>query len=62
MRDSLEDRICAAGRHNEFKAALKKFRKSKRSNRDQHIFYEQLENLGADPEEADEFINMIMED
>lgn len=61
MQDSLEDRICATGKHDEFSAAHKKFTKSKRSRTDQQVFYDKLEQLGASSEEADEFVNMVME-
>lgn len=61
MQDSLEDRIHKAGNHSEFKDALTKFQKSKRSWNDQQDLYEKLEHLGALPEEADEFVNMVME-
>jgi hypothetical protein len=58
--DSLEDRIAQSGRHDEFCAAIEKFENSCRTRNDQLILYDKLEELGAYPEEADEFINMIM--
>ena len=61
MRDSLEDRIHQDGNHAKFKAAHERFVKSKRSRNDQQDFYDVLEGLGASPEEADEFVNMVME-
>lgn len=61
MDDYLEDRIAASGRHDEFKKAHDKFVKSKRSNRNQQDFYDELIRLGAYAEEADEFVNMVME-
>lgn len=61
MQDSLEDRIHASGKGDEFTKAYNRFTKSKRSNRDQQDFYDKLEELGASPEEADEFVNMVME-
>lgn len=61
MEDSLEDRICAAGRHDEFVAAHDKFQNSRKTRSDQQDFYDKLEELGASSEEADEFVNMCME-
>lgn len=62
MTDSLEDRIYASGKGDEFTKAYDKFMESDRSNRDQQDFYDKLEQLGASPEEADEFVNLVMED
>jgi hypothetical protein len=59
--DSLEDRIYAAGKHDEFLKAHDTFVASKRTNTDQTIFYDKLKDLGANDEEADEFVNMVME-
>jgi hypothetical protein len=61
MRDSLEDRIHQDGKHDEFSAAIAKFRKSKKTRDDQQDLYDKLEQLGANPEEADEFVNMELE-
>lgn len=61
MRDSLEDRIYAAGKHDEFVKAHDKFVNSRKTNTDQSIFYDALKDLGADDEEADEFVSMVME-
>lgn len=61
MQESLEDRIFASGRHTEFKNALKIFRRSRKTRTDQQILYDELETLGASSEEADEFVNMLME-
>lgn len=60
MRDSLEDRIFAAGKHDEFSKAHDTFVNGPQTNRDQSIFYDKLCELGADAEEADEFVNMVM--
>lgn len=62
MQDSLEDRIHKAGHQKEFGAAVKKFRTSRKTNTDQSIFYDKLCDLGAGPEEADEFVSLFMED
>lgn len=62
MQDSLEDRIFASGKNDEFEKAYRKFVKSMRSGRDQQQFYDTLEDLGASPEEADEYVNLMMED
>lgn len=61
MQDSLEDRIHKAGKYDEFKKAHKKFTRSKKTWNDHQDFYDKLENLGASPEEADEFVNLFME-
>jgi Ca2+-binding EF-hand superfamily protein len=61
MPESLEDRIFAAGRHEEFKAAIEAFEKSNRGTVPQQVLYDRLEQLGASPEEADEFVNMVVE-
>lgn len=61
MQDSLEDRIYAAGKHDEFRKAHAKFVKSRKTRSDQQDFYDKLEQLGASSEEADEFVNMVME-
>lgn len=58
MQDSLEDRIHAAGKYDQFEKAVKRFRKT----RDDGEFYDSLCDLGASPEEADEFVNLMMGD
>lgn len=60
-QEYLEDRIHKEGKHDEFRAAHDKFSKSKRSNTDQSIFYDKLVELGAGDEEADEFVNTVMD-
>lgn len=62
MQDSLEDRIHKAGKHDEFSKACDKFTASRKTNTDQSIFYDKLCELGAGAEEADEFVNLFMED
>lgn len=61
MSDSLEDRIHKAGKHDAFCKAHDKFVKSRKTRNDQLDFYDKLTGWGAEPEEADEFINMVME-
>lgn len=61
MQDSLEDRIALAGKHDEFTKVYNEFVNSDKHRIDQQIFYDELEGLGASPEEADEFVNMVME-
>jgi hypothetical protein len=61
MRDRLEDRIHQDGKHDEFSAAVNKFRESDHNRTDELELYDKLVELGADPEEADEFVNMEVE-
>jgi hypothetical protein len=61
MQDSLEDRIHKAGHHEEFSKAVKVFRASRKTNAQQLKLYEQLESWGASSEEADEFVDLLME-
>lgn len=58
--DSLEDRIAAAGKHEEFSKAHEKFMNSRMTRRDQQNYYDKLVALGASAEEADEFVDMVM--
>ncbi len=62
MQDSLEDRIHKAGHHDAFSKAVAKFRKSKKSRNDELDLYDKLCGWGASDEEADEFVNLLMED
>ena len=61
-QESLEDRIALAGKHDEFSAAIGKFKKSRKNRNDQFILYEKLESLGASGEEADEYVNLMLDD
>lgn len=61
MSDSLEDRIRRDGKHDQFVAALNKFRNSPHRRDDEQELYDTLECLGASSEEADEFVNMEVE-
>jgi hypothetical protein len=58
----MEDRIYAAGHHEAFSAAINKFRSSKKTRGQQDDLYDRLCNWGATAEEADEFINLLMEE
>lgn len=58
---SLEDKIHRNGHHDAFSKAYDKFMAGRKTRGDQHDFYDKLTNWGATPEEADEFINMVME-
>lgn len=59
--DSLEDRIAAAGKSKEFGKAMADFENSDYGRDAQNILYEKLTNLGAEPEEASEFIDMLVD-
>lgn len=61
MADSFEDRMFLAGKHGIFSAAVNKFRKSRKSRGDQQNLYDKLFQMGASPEEADEFVDMECE-
>lgn len=61
MADSLEDRVFLAGKHGIFSAAVNKFRKSRKSRENQQDLYDNLCQVGASPEEADEFVDMECE-
>ncbi len=56
--DSLEDRIYVAGKHEQFSTAVQTFRAGKNTPGTQQELYDVLTDLGASPEEADEFVNM----
>jgi hypothetical protein len=58
----MEDKIYAAGHHKAFTAAVKKFRSGKKTRNDQLDLYDDLCRWGASAEEADEYINLLMED
>lgn len=59
---SLEDKIYANGHHDAFSAAYEAFSNSNMDREKQLTFYDELCSWGATPEEADEFINMVMGD
>lgn len=58
---SLEDKIHHNGHHDAFSKAYDKFERSKKTPEQQHDFYDKLCSWGATAEEADEFINIMME-
>lgn len=57
----MEDRIHAAGNGDKLRKAINKFKSSKKNGADQGVFYDALTNLGATPEEADDYINLFFE-
>lgn len=61
MKDYWEDRLAAAGTHDKAVAAIEKFRASRKTRSQQNTLYDALTNLGVEPEEADEFINLEMD-
>lgn len=61
MSDYFEDRLARAGKHDEFSAAVEKFRKSKKSRGDEHVLFDEMVRLGVSGEEADEFISIETE-
>lgn len=60
--DTMEDRIHAAGHGDKFEACFNAFDNSDMSREKQLVFYDELIGFGATPEEADEFINMLIAD
>jgi len=58
----MEDRIHANGHHEKFSYAVKAFQKSKKTRQQQFDMYDNLCRWGATSEEADEYINLLMED
>lgn len=59
---SLEDKIHRNGYYEAFEAAYNAFENSDMSREKQLVFHEELCSWGASPEEADEFINLVMGD
>lgn len=60
--DSMEDRFARNGTHARFAAAHKAFKASDKQRPAQLQYYEELEICGASPEEADEWINMLLDE
>jgi hypothetical protein len=56
-----EDRLVREGTHDKAVAALEKFRKSNKRRGAQLDLYDDLTNLGVSPEEADEIVNLEIE-
>ena len=54
-----EDRLTTE-QHEEMSAAMDKFRAGGKKRKAQHILYEVLTNMGVTSEEADEIINLEM--
>lgn len=42
--------------------AVRKFKKGRKSRNAEHVLYDALTNNGMYPEEADDYINLLMED
>ncbi|WP_298848882.1 hypothetical protein [uncultured Salinicola sp.] len=57
----MEDRIHAAGNGEAMTAAIQTFEAGKRGREDQHVLYDELVRLGAEPEEADEYVDLMMQ-
>lgn len=57
----MEDRLHAAGKGPELVKATEAFEDSKKTRKDEHILYDALVNLGAEPEEADAFVGLMLE-
>lgn len=57
----MEDRLYAVGKGEEFRAAIEKFRKSNKRANAQQVLYDELCRLGAYAEEADEYVNLMVE-
>jgi len=57
----MEDRIHAAGKGDELVKAVETFEASKRNRNDRQVLYDALVNLGAEEEEADEYVNLCMQ-
>jgi hypothetical protein len=60
MRDHWEDRITRE-QHKKCSDAIDKFRKGKPSRKKEHVLYEVLCNNGVTSEEADEVVNLEVE-
>lgn len=58
----MEDRIHAEGNCEKLANAIKTFKASKKAGSDQSIFYDALTDLGTTPEEADDYINIFLEE
>ena len=56
----MEDRIHAAGNGAALNKAIETFEASRRNPEDENILYDALVNLGAEPEEADAFIELTL--
>lgn len=61
MSDYFEDRLARAGKHDEFRAAVKKFRESGQTSADEYVLFDEMVRLGVSGEEADEFISIETE-
>lgn len=62
--DSMEDRIYKAGTYDRFNSAVQKFLdtpKSRRGPEQEGELYDEICNCGATPEEADEYVDLLMQ-
>lgn len=59
--DNWEDRLATNGKIAAYEKAIKSFRKSKKTSNDQHKAYAELTACGLYSEEADEMINLELE-
>lgn len=57
----MEDRIHAEGKGDELVEAIETFEATPKTRADQQILYDELVSLGAQPEEADEYVNLLMQ-
>lgn len=57
----MEDRIHAAGNGDELVKVVEAFEASKRNRKDRQVLYDALVNLGAEDEEADEYVRLCMQ-
>jgi hypothetical protein len=60
--DYWEDRLARNGKYDEYEKAILKLRASKKTARDQDICYNSLCNAGIYSEEAEEMINLEVND
>jgi hypothetical protein len=58
----MEDEIHAAGHGDAFAAAVDAFEAGRRTRADQSALYDQLIGWGASPEQADDYVDLLMQD
>lgn len=61
MNDYWEDRLAKNGKYDDYEKAIKKFRRSNKRSDAQHKLYAELTACGITAEEADEMINLEVE-
>ena len=57
----MEDRLHAAGKGPQLIKATETFEASNKTRADEHALYDELVNLGAEPEEADAYVELMLE-